>query len=348
MSHGLVHLMRPKTFLPAVLIAVRLLCAAFSSASAQITISGAGATSPSILYAKWFEAYSKVDPSVQFTYEASGSGTGQRLIVDQAVDFGASDSPMSDEALARAPRKILHIPMVAGAVVVSFNLSGISTLKLDGETLAAIYLGKVAQWNDPQIARLNPGVKLPDSDIVVVHRNESSGTTFIFTEYLSTVSPEWKNQVGKGTMVNWPVGLGAAGNEGVNAKVKETPGSIGYFELIYVRKNPLPFAEIKNHEGYYVKASLDSVTKALSTATIPDDFRFSIVDAPGSEPYPIASATWLLIYEKPRDPATGKKLIEFLRWAETDGQKMASDLSFAPLPDSLRRRVLDLIGALNP
>jgi phosphate transport system substrate-binding protein len=340
--------MQSKTFLPAVLIAVRLLSVAVSSASAQITISGAGATFPSNLYAKWFEAYGKVDPSVQFTYDASGSGAGRRLIVDQAVDFGASDAPMSDEDLARAPRKILHIPTVAGAVVISFNLSGIGSLKLDGATLAAIFLGEVTQWNDPQIARLNPGLKLPDLDIVVVHRKESSGTTFVFSDYMSDVSPEWKNQVGAGTMVQWPVGLGASGNEGVSAKVKETPGSIGYLELFYVRQNQLPFAEIKNRQGYYVKASLDSVTEALATATIPDDFRFSMVNAPGSDAYPIAAATWLLIYEKSQDPATGTKLIEFLRWAETDGQKMAGDLSFAPLPDSLRKRVLDLIGSLKP
>jgi len=219
--------MRRKKFLSITLIALGCFCVAGASAPAQVSVSGAGSTFSSRIYSKWFEAYGGVDPSVRFTYEANGSGKGQKLIIDQAVDFGATDSPMSDEALGRAPRKILHIPTVAGAVVISYNLRGAPALKFDGQALADIFLGKIVQWCDPQIARLNPGATLPDSDIVVVHRVESSGTSFIFTDYLSAVSREWEIAVGRGKAVNWPVGLGAIGNDGVSAKVRETPGSIG-------------------------------------------------------------------------------------------------------------------------
>jgi phosphate transport system substrate-binding protein len=338
-----------------VAIAGRLLLAAAFDLSAQssaiagqVTLSGAGASFPSELYAKWFEAYHRIDPSVQFIYEPSGSAAGQNELVDQVVDFGASDAPMNDEAMARATGKILHLPTVMGAVVVSYNLPGIDTLRFDGPTLANIFLGKITTWDDPAIIRQNPGVKLPDRDITVVHRSDASGTSYIFTDYLSAVSPEWKSSVGKNSMVNWPVGLGASGNEGVSARVDETPGAIGYFELIYVLQKQMAVAQIKNRDGYYVKASLDSMTDALASSSIPDDFRFSMVNAPGRNAYPIAGATWLLIYEKPRDPVRSKKLIEFLKWAETDGQKMAAGLSFAPLPDNVRRRVLNIIGTLEP
>jgi phosphate transport system substrate-binding protein len=319
-----------------------------SAAPEQVALHGAGATFPSELYAKWFEAYRKIDPSVQFSYEPSGSAVGQNQLVDHTVDFSASDAPMSDEAMTRATGRILHLPTAMGAVVVSYNLPGVETLHFDGPTLADIFLGKITTWDDPAIVRQNPGVELPDRDITVVHRSDASGTSYIFADYLSAVSPEWKARVGKNTTLNWPVGLGACGNQGASARVEETPSSIGYFELIYVLQKRMAFAQIKNRAGYYVQASLASITDALSSSSIPDDFRFSMVNAPGPDAYPIASATWLLIYEKQRDPVRGKKLIEFLEWAETDGQKMAAELSFAPLPDSVRSRVLKAIGALEP
>jgi phosphate transport system substrate-binding protein len=324
------------------------LSAQSSTGPGQITLNGAGASFPSELYAKWFEAYSRIDPSVRFTYEPSGSADGQNQLVDQVVDFGASDAPMNDEAMARATGKILHLPTVMGAVVVSYNLPGLATLRFDGPTLANIFLGKITTWDDPAIIRQNPGVNLPDRDLTVVHRSDASGTSYIFTDYLSAVSPEWNARVGKNATLNWPVGLGTSGNEGVSATVRETPGSIGYLELIYVPQNQMAFAQIKNRDGYYVKASLDSMTDALASSSIPDDFRFSMVNAPGRNAYPITGATWLLIYEKPRDPVRGKKLIEFLKWAEADGQKMASELSYAPLPDNVRSRVLNLLGTLEP
>jgi phosphate transport system substrate-binding protein len=347
--------MPPKRFPFTLAIVVELLFAAAFGISAQtpappeqVPLRGAGATFPSELYAKWFEAYRKIDPSVQFSYEPSGSDAGLSQLVDHAVDFSASDAPMSDEAMTRATSKILHLPTVMGAVVVSYNLPGVETLHFDGPNLADIFLGKITTWDDPAIVHQNPGVKLPDRDITVVHRSDASGTSYIFADYLSAVSPEWKARIGKNTTLNWPVGLGASGNEGVRARVEETPDSIGYFELIYVLQKQMAFAQIRNRDGYYVTATLDAITKALASSSIPEDFRFSMVNAPGRDAYPIASATWLLIYEKQRDPVQGKKLIEFLRWAETDGQKMAAELSFAPLPDNVRRRVLNVIGSLEP
>jgi phosphate transport system substrate-binding protein len=324
------------------------LSAQSSNGPGQVTLTGAGASFPSELYAKWFEAYRKIDPSVQFIYQPSGSTAGQNELVDQVVDFGASDAPMSDETMARATGQILHLPTVMGAVVISYNLPGIETLRFDGPTLANIFLGKITTWDDPAIIRQNPGVKLPDRDITVVHRSDASGTSYIFTDYLSAVSPEWKSRVGKNATLNWPVGLGANGNEGLSARVEETPSSIGYFDLAYVPRKQMAFAQIKNRDGYYVEASLNSMTDALASSSIPDDFRFSMVNAPGKNAYPITGATWLLIYEKPRDRIRGKKLIEFLKWAETDGQQMAAELSFAPLPDNVRSRVLKVIGTLEP
>ena len=255
---------------------------------------------------------------------------------------------MSDEAMARATGKILHLPTAMGAVVVSYNLPGVEALRFDGPTLANIFLGKITTWDDSAIIRQNPGVKLPDRDITVVHRSDASGTSYIFTDYLSAVSPEWKSRVGKNATLDWPVGLGASGNEGISARLEETPGSIGYFELTYVPRKQMAFAQIKNRDGYYIKASLDSMTDALASSSVPDDFRFSMVNAPGKNAYPIAGATWLLVYENQRDPVRGKKLIEFLKWAETDGQQMAAELSFAPLPDNVRSRVLRVIGTLEP
>ncbi|PYI61689.1 MAG: phosphate ABC transporter substrate-binding protein PstS [Verrucomicrobia bacterium] len=318
-----------------------------ATASAQMMINGAGATFPYPIYSKWFDEYAKVDPSVRFNYQSIGSGGGQKQIMAQTVDFGASDGPMSDENLSKAPGKILHIPTVAGAVVMTYNLEGNPALKLDGETIADIFLGKVKKWNDPKIAASNPGIKLPDKEIVVVHRSDGSGTTFIFTDYLSKVSAEWKQKVGNNTSVNWPTGIGGKGNEGVSGQVKQTPNAIGYVELIYAIQNKMPYADVKNAAGQFVKPTLESVTAALGTANIPDDFRFSMTNAPGSNAYPIAGATWLLVYEQPKDPAKGKKLVEFLKWALTTGEGMAKDLNYAPLPDEIQQRVLKRIDEIK-
>ncbi len=318
-----------------------------ASASAQMMINGAGATFPYPIYSKWFDEYAKVDPSVRFNYQSIGSGGGQKQIMAQTVDFGASDGPMSDENLSKAPGKILHIPTVAGAVVMTYNLEGNPGLKLDGETIADIFLGKIKKWNDPKIAASNPGTKLPDKEIVVVHRSDGSGTTFIFTDYLSKVSAEWKQKVGNNTSVNWPAGIGGKGNEGVSGQVKQTPGALGYVELIYAIQNKMPYADVKNAAGQFVKPTLESVTAALGTANIPDDFRFSMTNAPGSNAYPIAGATWLLVYEQPKDPAKGKKLVEFLKWALTTGEGMAKDLNYAPLPDEIQQRVLKRIDEIK-
>ena len=315
--------------------------------SAQMTINGAGATFPYPIYSKWFDAYAKVDPSVRFNYQSIGSGGGQKQIMAQTVDFGASDGPMSDENLAKAPGKLLHIPTVAGAVVITYNLPGNPTLKLDGSTVADIYLGKITKWNDPKITATNPGVTLPDKDIVVVHRSDGSGTTYIFTNYLGKVSPEWQSKVGNNTSVNWPTGLGGKGNEGVAGQVKQTPNALGYVELIYAIQNKMPYADLKNAAGEFVKPTLDSVTAALATADIPDDFRFSMTNAPGKDAYPIAGATWLLIYQQQKDATKGKKMVEFLKWAETDGEKMAKDLDYAPLPENVQQRVLKRINEIK-
>ena len=318
-----------------------------ATASAQMMINGAGATFPYPIYSKWFDEYAKVDPSVRFNYQSIGSGGGQKQIMAQTVDFGASDGPMSDENLSKAPGKLLHIPTVAGAVVITYNIEGNPALKLDGETIAGIYLGQIKKWNDPKIAATNAGAKLPDKDIVVVHRSDGSGTTFIFTDYLSKVSPEWKSKVGTNTSVSWPAGIGGKGNEGVSGQVKQTPGAIGYVELIYAVQNKMSYAEIKNAAGDFVKPTLDSVTAALATATVPDDFRFSMTNAPGKGAYPIAGATWLLVYEQQKDANKGKKLVEFLKWALTKGETMAKDLDYAPLPDSVQQRVVKRIDEIK-
>jgi phosphate transport system substrate-binding protein len=318
-----------------------------ATASAQMMINGAGATFPYPIYSKWFDAYTTVDPSVRFNYQSIGSGGGQKQILEQTVDFGASDGPMSDENLAKAPGKLLHIPTVAGAVVMTYNLPGNPALKLDGPTIAGIYLGEIKKWNDPKLTALNPGVKLPDQEIVVVHRSDGSGTTYIFTDYLSKISPDWKSKVGNNTSVSWPAGIGGKGNEGVSGQVKQTPGAIGYVELIYAIQNKMSYADLKNAAGEFVKATLESVTAAMATASIPDDFRFSMTNASGKDSYPIAGATWLLVYEQQKDPAKGKKLVEFLKWAVTKGEDMAKDLDYAPLPPNVRDRVLKRIAEIK-
>ncbi len=310
-------------------------------------MNGAGATFPYPIYSKWFDEYAKVDPSVRFNYQSIGSGGGQKQIIAQTVDFGASDGPMSDDNLGKAPAKILHIPTVAGANVVAYNLPGSPQLKLDGETIAGIFLGTIIKWNDPKITALNAGITLPAQEIVVVHRSDGSGTTYIWTDYLSKVSPEWKQKVGTNTSVNWPVGLGGKGNEGVAGQIKQTPGAIGYVELIYAKQNKIAFAQVKNSDGEFVSPTIDSVTAAMATATVPDDFRFSMTNAPGKESYPICGATWLLVYQEQKDPAKGRKLVEFLKWALTSGESMARDLDYAPLPAALRDRALMRVGEIK-
>ncbi len=329
--------------LSSVLLAGGCLLAGPLGASAQMLINGAGATFPYPIYSKWFDEYARVDPSVRFNYQSIGSGGGQKQILEQTVDFGASDGPMSDANLAKAPGKILHIPTVAGADVITYNLPGNPALHLDGATIADIFLGKITKWNDPRIAGPNPSLKLPDTDVVVVHRSDGSGTTYIFVDYLSSVSRQWEAKVGRGTSVKWPTGLGAKGNEGVTGQVKQLPGAIGYVELAYAVQNQLPYASVQNTAGNYIAPSLESVTAALASAKIPDDFRFSMVNPPGAQAYPIAGATWLLVYQQQKDAVKGRKLVEFLHWAITQGGKMAETLNYAPLPENVQARVLERI-----
>jgi len=310
-------------------------------------INGAGATFPYPIYSKWFDDYAKVDPSVRFNYQSIGSGGGQKQILAQTVDFGASDGPMSDQNLVKAPGKILHLPTVAGAVVMTYNIAGNPSLKLDADTTAGIFLGQIKNWNDPKLTGLNPETKLPDQEIVVVHRSDGSGTTFIFTDYLRKISGEWEQKVGNNTSVNWPTGIGGKGNEGVSHQVKQTPGAIGYVEMIYALQNKMPFAEIKNAAGQFIKPTIESVTAALATINIPDDFRFSMTNAPGNNAYPIAGATWLLVYEQQTDAVKGKKLVEFLKWALSNGGGIAKDLNYAPLPDNVQQRVLKRLDEIK-
>ncbi len=323
--------------------------AALSAAttSAQMLINGAGATFPFPIYSKWFNEYAKVDPSVQFNYQSIGSGGGQKQILSETVDFGASDGPMSDDNLARAPRTLWHFPTVAGADVITYNLPGNPKLKIDGPTIAGIFLGTITKWNDPAISGRNPGVNLPDMDIVVIHRSDGSGTTYIFTDYLSKVSPAWKEKVGKGTSVSWPSGIGGKGNEGVSGQIKQVPGSVGYIELAYAKQNQLAYADVKNSAGNYITPSIESVTEALATADIPDDFRFSMVNPPGAQAYPISGATWLLVYAEQKDHAKGEKLVQFLKWAYSDGEKLAPGLNYAPLPDALIKRALERVQSIK-
>lgn len=313
----------------------------------RMLINGAGSTFVYPILSKWTAEYTKVKPSVQINYQSIGSGGGQRQIIAETVDFGASDGPMSDENLAKAPGKLLHIPVIAGADVLTYNLPGDPKLKMDGQTIVDIFMGKITKWNDKAIAAQNPDVKLPDSDIVVVHRSDGSGTTYIWVDYLSSVSKEWETQVGRGTSVKWPVGLGGKGNEGVSGLVRQTPGAVGYVELIYAIQNKMPYADVKNSAGNYIPPSLDSVRAALDSAKIPDDFRFSMVNPPGENAYPISGCTWLLIYQQQKDPEKGKQLVGFLNWALTEGEKMAAPLDYASLPTNLQARVLDRVKTIK-
>jgi phosphate transport system substrate-binding protein len=300
------------------------------------TLTGAGATFPNPIYTKWFDGYHK-QTGVRINYQSIGSGGGIRQFTEGTVDFGATDAPMTDEQVAAVKGNVLHLPTVLGAVVATYNIpaAGTSALHFDGPTLADIYLGRITKWKDPRIAAMNPGMKLPDQDIIVVHRSDGSGTSFIFTDYLSKVSPAWKGKVGKGTSVGWPIGLGGKGNEGVTQQVKQTEGAIGYVELIYAISNNLPYGWIKNAEGVFIEPSLKSVSAAAAGAHLgPDtDFRVSITNAPGKESYPISSFTWLLIRKQNPDSVKARLLRNFLVWMlEPEAQRMAADLHYAPLP----------------
>jgi phosphate transport system substrate-binding protein len=306
-------------------------------AFAQTTLNGAGATFPYPMYSKWFSEYHKAHPDIQINYQSIGSGGGIRQVLAGTVDFGASDGPMSDEQLAQSKTKILHVPTVLGADVPAYNIPGVTAaLKFTQEALAGIFLGKIASWNDPAITAANPGVNLPNQPIVLIHRSDGSGTTYIWTDYLSKISPEWQSQVGKGTSVKWPVGLGGKGNEGVAGMIRQMQGSIGYVELIYAVQNKITYGSVKNAAGIFVKASLDSVTAAAaSVKSMPADFRVSITNAPGKDAYPISSFTWLLIPAQSKDAGKGKILADFLNWMVEDGQKMTAELAYAPLPESV-------------
>ena len=304
--------------------------------AAPVLINGAGATFPYPIYSKWFDEYAKINPAVQFNYQSIGSGGGIKQITAKTVDFGATDGPMTQEQLAEAPGRIYHIPMVMGAVAVTYNLPGVKAgLKLTGDIVADIFLGKITSWNDPRIASINSGVKLPGEDIVVVHRSDGSGTSFIFTDYLSSVSSEWKSKVGKATAVNWPVGLGGKGNEGVAGFVKQSPGSIGYVELSYAIKNDLAYASLKNQSGKFIEPNLESASSAAEGVTMPEDFRVSIVNSPNPEAYPISGFTWLLIYKSMEDPVKGQAIVDFIKWAVHEGQSYTKDLLYAPLPKAV-------------
>ena len=321
---------------------IALLCVVLAApVFGQTTLNGAGATFPNPMYQKWFSEYHKAHPDIQFNYQSIGSGGGIRQVLAQTVDFGASDGPMTDEQLSQAKTKILHIPTVLGAVVPAYNVPGVSgELKFTPEVLAGIFLGKITTWNDPAIAKANPGVSLPNQSIIVVHRSDGSGTTYIFTDYLSKVSSEWQNGPGKGTSVKWPVGLGGKGNEGVAGMIRQMQGGIGYIELIYAVQNKIDYGSVKNAGGAFVKASLESVTAAAaSVKSMPADFRVSITNAPGKDAYPISSFTWLLIPEKSKEAAKGKILADFLTWMVDDGQKMTAELTYAPLPGSVAEKV---------
>jgi len=304
----------------------------------QTTLNGAGATFPYPMYSKWFSEYHKVHSDVEINYQSIGSGGGIRQVTEGTVDFGASDMPMTDdqlkEAATKLKTKVLNIPTVLGAVVPAYNIPGVTAeLKFTPDVLAGIFLGRISNWNDPAISALNPGVKFPSQDIIVVHRSDGSGTTFVWTDYLSKVSADWKAQVGSGTSVKWPKGMGGKGNEGVAGLIRQLPGSLGYVELIYAVQNNILYGSVRNSTGAFLKASLDGVTAAAASAPeMPADFRVSITNAPGKDAYPISTFTWLLIPEQSKDAAKGKILADFLNWMVTDGQKMTTALAYAPLP----------------
>jgi phosphate transport system substrate-binding protein len=331
-------------------LAVLLALGTVAAADSQILLNAAGATFPYPIYSKWFDQYHQAHGNVQINYQSIGSGGGIRQLLDKTVDFGASDGPMSDDQLKQATVKILHFPTVLGADVPSYNVPGIQgDLNFTPEALSGIFLGKVTKWNDPAIASANPGMKLPNSDIVVVHRSDGSGTTYIFTDYLSKISPEWQSKVGKNTSVNWPVGLGGKGNEGVSSLIEQTPGAIGYVELIYAIQNKMNFGKVRNVTGAFIKADLASVSAAAAATakTMPDDFRVSITNAEGKGAYPISSFTWLLVPAKFNDTAKRDVVKDFLKWMMTDGQNSCEALAYAKLPKDVVAKEMKAIASIQ-
>lgn len=330
-----------------------ILLASGPGAMGQLKLNGAGATFPYVIYSKWFDVYySKTN--VQFNYQSIGSGGGIKQVIEGTVDFGATDGPMSDAQLEEVKQKqgteVMHIPTVLGAVVVTYNVPGVGQgLKLSPDALAAIFLGEITRWNDPRIKALNEGMNLPDQPVIVAHRSDGSGTTFIFVDYLTKVSQTWKEKVGRGTSVAWPIGLGGKGNEGVSGLVKQTPGAIGYVELAYAVKNALPYASIRNKAGRFVEPTLESVTAAAagSVKGIPEDLRVSITDPEGKDSYPISGFTWLLVYKKMKEKQKADAMVKFLRWALADGQAYAKDLLYAPLPQAVVKKCLGKVNMIG-
>jgi phosphate transport system substrate-binding protein len=311
------------------------------AAAQAVQINGAGATFPNPIYSKWFSEYNKLNPNVRINYQSLGSGAGIKQLTSQTVFFGASDQPMTPEQMQAAPGRVLHFPTVLGAVVPIYNVPGVTQeLKFSGPVLANIVLGKITKWNDPALVAINPGVSLPATDLTFVHRADGSGTTYILVDFLAKVSPEFLKTVGVAASVKWPVGVAGKGSEGVTALVSQTPGSIGYVELVHALQNKVPFGAVQNSAGKFVRASIAATTAAAAAAAgkMPEDFRVSITNPPGDTVYPIASFTWLLLYENPKDKAQSKMMVDFLKWALTDGQKFASALGYAPVP----KNVVDL------
>jgi phosphate transport system substrate-binding protein len=333
-----------------VLTAAIVLAASAGLAAETVQINGAGATFPYPIYSRWFAEYNRLHPNVQINYQSIGSGGGIRQLTNETVFFGATDGPMTNDQFLAAPGRILHFPTVLGGVVPIYNIPGIDgELKFTGPVLADIYLGRITKWNDPAIAKLNSQARLPGSDITVVHRSDGSGTTYIWVDYLAKVSPDFRKTVGVNTSVKWPAGVGGKGNEGVAGLVRQSPNAIGYVELIYATQNSIDYGSVQNAAGNFVRASLESVTAAAAAASakMPADFRVSITNPPGENAYPIASFTWLLLYENPKDKAMARVMVDFLKWALTAGQKHASELGYAPLPDSVVKMELEAIKRIK-
>jgi phosphate transport system substrate-binding protein len=326
----------------AVLVLVgSLACNGGSGSGGAVTLQGAGASFPSPLYQKWLSEYGNLHPNMRIDYQSIGSGGGIKQLKEQTVDFGASDAPLKDEDMKSFSGEVVHIPTVLGAVVITYNLAGLSNpLKFSSDVIVDIYLGKIKKWNDARIAADNPGVTLPANDIVVVHRSDSSGTSAVFTDFLAKISPEWKEKVGAGVAPSWPIGIGGKGNEGVTGQVKNTPNTIGYVELVYAVQNKLPVAHVKNQSGSFIEPTVDAVTAAAAAfgGSTPDDLRVSITNAPGAQSYPISSYTYILVYKDQKDAAKGKALVDFLWWGIHDGERFAKELQYAPLPADIVTR----------
>jgi phosphate transport system substrate-binding protein len=332
-------------------IAALLAAALMSTAAVAQQINGAGATFPYPIYSKWFAEYNRMHPNVQINYQSIGSGGGIRQLTNQTVFFGASDGPMTNDQIFAAGARILHLPTVLGGVVPVYNIPGVSgEIRFQGPVLASIFLGKITKWNDPALKSANPDLNLPNMDITVVHRSDGSGTSYIWCDYLSKVSADYKKTVGVATSVNWPAGVGAKGNEGVAGLVKQTPGAIGYVELIYALQNSISYGSVQNLAGEFVRASTETVTNAAAAASgkaMPADFRVSITNAPGHNVYPVSSFTWMLFYESPSDKARAKTMVDFMKWALTDGQKFAPDLGYAPLPQEVVKLEMAALGTIK-